>query len=55
MDQNFLKEIIMRALLPLWIIGAPLVLAIIDLIRTPKPTSSDRYTGTGVGNRSTAV
>ncbi len=34
----------MRALLPFWIIGAPLVLAIIDLFRTPKPGSPDRYT-----------
>jgi len=27
---------IMSALIPAWIIGAPLLLAIVDLIRTPK-------------------
>lgn len=26
----------MSALIPVWIIGAPLLLAIVDLIRTPK-------------------
>lgn len=27
----------MSALIPVWIIGAPLLIAIVDLIRTPKP------------------
>ncbi len=30
--------------LPLWILGVPLVLAIIDRMRTPRVTRSDRTT-----------
>jgi hypothetical protein len=33
----------LAVLLPIWIIGAPLALAILDLMRTPKPSSDTSY------------
>jgi hypothetical protein len=35
--QPTLEGAVMTALIPAWILGAPLVLAIIDLLRTPRP------------------
>ena len=36
LETPFLQEFAMSASLPFWIIGAPLILAVIDWIRTPR-------------------
>lgn len=41
-DSSITQEFIMYRLLPWWILGAPLVLALADWMRTPKPRRDGR-------------
>lgn len=39
-----MNESLLGATVPIWILGAPLLLAFVDLMRTPTPSPTRRHT-----------